>query len=104
MWPALAEEAARGRPLGHNLLIPLSHASCVVREYADGGHGAVGEPLAVHTVMVQLECYGCAEFEIFAWMWVSRGGREINDGVRVCALGMKPCLSEVADRYYWTVM
>ena len=66
MWPALAEEAARGRPLGHNLFIPLSQASCVVREYADGGHGAVGEPLAVLTVMVQLECYGCAEFEILA--------------------------------------
>ena len=65
-WPrldaaALAEEASRGCLLGHNLFIPSSQASCVVREYADDGHGAVGEPLAVHTAMVQLECYSCAE-------------------------------------------
>ena len=59
----------------------MSQASCVVREYADGGHGAAGEPLAVHTVMVQLECYGCAEFEILAWMWARV---EIGKSMTVC--------------------
>ena len=45
----------------HKLFIPVSCAASVIREYAGGGHRAVDEPLAAHTVMVQVDCYRCAE-------------------------------------------
>ena len=50
--------------LDHRIFIPVSHPSCIIQEHADGGHGAANDPSAAHTVMMQVECYGCAEYGI----------------------------------------
>ena len=41
----------------HHIFLPMNHEPCVIREYASGGHGAADEPLAAHTVMVEVDCY-----------------------------------------------
>ena len=104
MWPALAEEAARGRPLGHTMFIPLSQASCVVREYADGGHGAVGEPLAVLTVMMQVECYGCAEYGIPRLETASELLLCIASCVCICRVYDLSFLHGTPEGYIWPVV
>ena len=89
---------------GHNTFIPVSHASCVIREHAGGGHGAAEEPLAVRTVLVQLDCYSCAEFGS-GLLWVARE-RTCKTNECVCKRRVyELCfLSGTPEGSFWTVV